>query len=154
MAFYLVTANRDETTRVEATSEQEAIDAMIDGEGRDVSGETHRIEAELDDDQTPEPEPKTRPFTIVAFYLDDHTARVETVQATEAHLANLDEDERTYLIAAVFEGAHTPAFVEGDWRKQDALHRGDEECAPYCASRVAFGECTCGRVDRLAKEKN
>ena len=27
-----------------------------------------------------------------------------------------------------------------------------EECAPDCASRVPFGECTCGRVDRQAAE--
>jgi len=33
----------------------------------------------------------------------------------------------------------------------EAQEEGD--CAPTCASRVPFGECTCGRVDRqLAKE--
>lgn len=26
----------------------------------------------------------------------------------------------------------------------------DEDCAPMCASRVPFGECTCGRADREA----
>lgn len=24
----------------------------------------------------------------------------------------------------------------------------DEDCAPLCASRVPFGECTCGRAER------
>lgn len=24
----------------------------------------------------------------------------------------------------------------------------EEECAPLCASRVPFGECTCGRAER------
>jgi hypothetical protein len=42
------------------------------------------------------------------------------------------------------------AFDEGAEGEHAARELGelDEECAPDCASRVPFGECTCGRFDR------
>ena len=54
-------------------------------------------------------------YTVVAFFLDDHSGQVEIVQAKtprDAHLTK--DDDRAYSIVAVFEGAIQPVLV-GDW---------------------------------------
>jgi hypothetical protein len=38
----------------------------------------------------------------------------------------------------------------GDVAVSGGLDEADDVCDPLCASRVPFGSCTCGRVDRQA----
>lgn len=49
MPSFLVTAHRSTVYQVDAENEQAAIDAMIDGDAKEVDETTHRIEATPND---------------------------------------------------------------------------------------------------------
>lgn len=81
------------------------------------------------------------------------TGSVVAVMVGDDHRWIVDEDDLIAIDRDAYCGVCGQIGCQHDGldRSESDDDEGGGECAVDCASRVAFGECTCGRMDRQVK---